>query len=101
MLKPSIPAAACLALALAPFAALAENVFAPDSLYNTVTCAQFSEMDFDGQMAALAALPTAGDDMGAADQSAAQEWTRMVEKACEGRPEALLADVATEAFGGD
>ncbi len=99
MLKLSI--AAAVFVVVAPLAAGAENILAPDSLYNTVTCGQFTDMDFQGQMAALSALPTAGDDMGGADQSAAHDWARTVEKACEGRPDALLADVATEAFGGD
>ena len=99
MLKRLILAASC--LVLMPLAAVGQSILAPDSLYNTVTCAQFSGMDFDGQMAALSAFPTAGDDMGAEDQGAAKDWARTVEKACEGRPDALLADVATEAFGGN
>ncbi len=89
------------AVAASAWIAQAQTALAPDSLFNTVTCAQFSDMDFDQQVTALQALPSAGDDMGAGDEEATKNWTRTVEAGCERHPDMLLADMATQLLGGD
>lgn len=85
----------------APWPALAQTALAPEGLFDSVTCQQFSAMEFGAQEAALQALPSAGDAMSGEDAGAVEQWTRTVEAGCLKQPDKLLADVAAALLGGD
>ena len=89
------------ALATLPALAAAQIALSPGIGADPMTCGQYGDLDVDGQVAALSALPTAGDDIGLGDQTGARQWAETVLAACAGHPDRPLSDVATEAFEGD
>jgi hypothetical protein len=95
----ALPVAALLA-ALTPLAASAENLLGPSPALYPTTCAEFSKMSWQQQIDAVIATPI-GNVMGPQDPAATEGFVRSVEKACAAAPDARLADVAGDVFGGN
>jgi hypothetical protein len=95
----ALPAFALLA-ALAPPAARAENLLGANPALYPTTCAEFSKMGWDRQIDAVIATPI-GNVLGPQDPAATADFVRSVERACLAAPDARLADVTGEVFGGN
>jgi hypothetical protein len=87
-----------LALALAP-PALAQQT--PEAVLNPETCGVYLAMDEAARIGFLTTIEPVGDDINAADQRTARQWAADVAEVCEGAPERLLSDAATEALGAE
>ncbi len=84
-----------------PSLAAAELALSPGIGSDPMTCAQYGQLDLGGQVEALSALPTAGDDLESGDQSGAEQWAETILAACAGHPDKLLADVASAELEGN
>lgn len=87
-----------LALALAAAPALAQS---PAEELNPDTCGAFLPLDTAGRVAMLTAIQPLGDEINAADQGAARQWTEQVAAACHGHPDRPLSEAAASALGAD
>jgi hypothetical protein len=85
---------------LLPQAARAETLLGANPALYPTTCAEFTKMSWDRQIDAVIATPI-GNVLGPQDPAATADFVRSVERACLAAPDARLADVAGEVFGGN
>lgn len=81
------------AIALAPAFAFAR----PDP--STTTCATYTALGVDEQVALLSTLQPFGDEMNASDEAASKQWAATVSAACRDHPDRLLPDAARDSMG--
>ena len=96
---------ACLTIGLAllatPLLAQSEIGQSPVLDQGSVTCAEYLRMELSERFGALEGIEPMGGELAGSDPDLVRQWSEEVASACDGHPDRMLSQAATDALGAD